>query len=307
MDNLLVFKAISAFVTELSELLNKKNKPLALYRRLIERTTIVHEKPIEKHIQVFRKFCVTNRDAILERSLEQLTEPRISYSDTIFVDVPRIMSLIDRESQAAVWQHLLTIAAFVDPGTRAKEVLRSTMKEPKSEVSDAESNFLSGLINKIEDTVDPDADPMAAVSSVMSSGIFTDLIGSMTQGMANGELDMGSLMGAMQGMMGGLQNANGGDGQENPMAGMMGMVNSMMSNLMEGPMATPGQGLENMGRPSRPPPQVFEDAEEDEVAVPVGPGPVQPDKIAESVVEPVESVAAVEPTEPTEPATVEEE
>ena len=61
--SLVTFKAISNFTTSLEEVFGKEERPLKLYVHLISKTTLSHEKAIQKHIEAFRFFCTANRDA----------------------------------------------------------------------------------------------------------------------------------------------------------------------------------------------------------------------------------------------------
>ena len=70
--NLLTFRAISTFTNDLSEIFGGENHSLKLYQRLLNKTTITHEKAISKHIIAFKNFCVSNREAILSKSLDKL-------------------------------------------------------------------------------------------------------------------------------------------------------------------------------------------------------------------------------------------
>ena len=71
--NILTFKTINDFVKELSELFGSTNHSLKLYQRLLDKTTINHEKSIEKHIEIFRTFCVKNREMILNKDISKLS------------------------------------------------------------------------------------------------------------------------------------------------------------------------------------------------------------------------------------------
>lgn len=227
--NLLCFKAISTFTQELGNLFGKDQRSLKLYDRLISKTTISHTEAIAKHIEVFRKFCRDNREAITHKDDSKLVEPLASYSQRVYINFKRIFSICDSETKEIIWKHLLTISAFVDPASKAKELL----KEHIAASGNKESEFLSEIINRVEEHVDPSSsNPMEAVTSIMNSGIFTDLIGKMNSGFENGNLDLGNLMSSVQGMMGTLNNMAGdkqdGSGSENPMA----MVNMMMQQVM---------------------------------------------------------------------------
>ena len=67
-NSLIIFKSITNFVSQLNENFGKSNKSLQLYNRLIEKTTVTHEKVILKHIECFQKFCVSNRNEIISKN-----------------------------------------------------------------------------------------------------------------------------------------------------------------------------------------------------------------------------------------------
>ena len=224
--SLVCFKAISNFTLELVELFSKQQRSLKLYGRLINKTTIVHDKSIKKHIDAFRSFCITNRDAIMNKSVDKLNMNKISYSQRVFIDMVEIFKLSDKETSKVIWEHLLCISAIVDPSGKAREVLKENLASGKA--GNGETNFLTDIIDKVEQHVDPDANPMEAVSSIMKSGIFTDLIGGMNKGLSDGSLDLGKLMGAVQGMVGQLGEKTGGDPQAD---GALNMITSMMGGL----------------------------------------------------------------------------
>jgi len=204
---LMSFKAVAAFVKDLNEVFGKKQKSLALYARLIEKTGIVHEKPIEKHLEAFKAFCIYNRDAISSQNRKELNNPKISYNDRVFIDISHIFNLCENDTDTTntIWRHILTISALLDPTSNAKKILKETIEKNQNEGGDSkEEEFISSLIDKVEQSIDPTKisdNPMSAVSSMMSSGVITDLIGNMQNGLANGELDLGRLMNTVQGMM----------------------------------------------------------------------------------------------------------
>ncbi len=229
--SLVCFKAISNFTTELGETFSKQQRSLKLYCRLINKTTIVHDKSIKKHIDAFRKFCVTNRDAIVTKSVGNLSTNKIEYSQRVFIDMAEIFKLSDKDTTRIIWDHILCISALVDPAGKAKEILKENLQAGKT--GGTETNFLTDIIDKVEAHVDPNANPMEAVSSIMQSGVFSDLIGGMNQGLSDGSLDIGKLMGAVQGMVG--QLGNKGDGSNDPQAAnAMNMISSMMGNMNTG-------------------------------------------------------------------------
>ena len=226
---LIAFKAISEFTKELGEIFTSKDKnhSLKLYEHLLNKTTLTHDKAIKKHIEAFREFCVSNRDAIKSKNFSLLIKDKVVYSTRVFIDFTSIFKEADRETTAVIWKHLLTISALVDPAGKAKEILKNSS-------STKEANFLSDIIEKVESNVNPNSNPLEAISSIMSSGVFNELITGMNSGIQNGDLDLGKLMGTVQTMCSTLtsdiNNGNPPGGNDNP----MNMINSLMANMNTG-------------------------------------------------------------------------
>jgi hypothetical protein len=221
--SLITFKAISNFANCLEEVFGTEHRFLKLYAHLVNKTQIGHEKPILKHIEAFRVFCTSNRDAFETKNYKKFVTKSITYSERVYIDMDLILSKADKETTNVIWNHLLTISALVDPTGKAKQLLR----ESKDKNNGIEANFLTNIIEKVEQNVDPNANPMEAVSSIMQSGVFQELVTGMGQGLQNGELDLSKLMGTVQNMVGGM---SGGDDDNNPMA----MMNTMMANMNTG-------------------------------------------------------------------------
>ena len=220
-NSLVVFKAIVNFTSALEEIFGE-DRPLKLYHHLITKTTLAHSKAITKHIKAFRAFCVDNRDAFEVQDVSKLKVKKISYSDRVYINIGKILSIADKETSTVIWQHLLTLAALVDPTGKARQILKTNID---NEQAAPESNFLTNIIEKVEQHVDPDSNPMEAVSSIMKSGIFSDLVGGMGNGLQDGTLDLSKLMGTVQNMVGGM--SGGSSDNNNPMA----MMNTMMANM----------------------------------------------------------------------------
>lgn len=253
---LVIVKAIYNFTKSLGEMFESKQRSLKLYCRLINKTTLSHEKPLQKHVDAFRKFCIANRPAIREQNVSLLNKDvdRIVYSSNVFIDMSHIFKLSDKESEPVIWKHLLYISALVDPAGKAKEILKANMNSKKDNKGDVkgdgkgdgkgdnkESNFLSDIIDKVEQHVDPNStNPMEAVTSIMQSGVFTDLISGMNSGLSDGNLDLGKLMGAVQGMVSTISTTVGSDPQT---SGALGMLTSMMGNLGPPPPHNPPHNL----------------------------------------------------------------
>ena len=75
---ILVFKAISDFVIELSSIFGnkKEHKSLLLYNRLIRKTKLFssNKTPIRKHINTFTDFCIRNRIAIIQKNKKEISK-----------------------------------------------------------------------------------------------------------------------------------------------------------------------------------------------------------------------------------------
>lgn len=231
MDNtsILIFKAITGFISDLNTEFGNKHKSIALYNRLLEKTGIVNVGPINKHIECFRTFFNTNKQAMEEKNANLFIDSKISYSDRVYVDIATVLKQSDKENTQIIWKHLLTIWGLVDPTSQAKKVLQDCMK---SGDGDKEASFLTNIIDKVEKSVSSSdidtSNPMAAVGSLMSSGVFNDLIMGMQTGLSDGSLNIGKLMGTVQGMIGKM--APNGDVPPD-LSNMMNMMGPLLGGL----------------------------------------------------------------------------
>ena len=222
------FETISNFVNELYEVFGSKHKSLQLYHFLLSKTSLEDEQPVNKHINCFKVYCEKNYDAIIAKDKSMLDDGNIMYSSKAYIDLTSIINYADNDTTNTIWKHLLSITYFLLPSKKLKDML---LEEQSSE-----SNFLSDIINKVEQNVDPNANPMEAVQSIMNSGVFSELVENMGDGLQNGNLDMSKLMGTVQNMVTDLNNTEGVDEQS------LNMVNNMM-NMMnnQGGEVPPGE------------------------------------------------------------------
>jgi hypothetical protein len=188
-SHIVAFQAISSFINDLSGVFGEDQRSLKLYAHLISKTTSAHEIAISKHIQVFRDFCVQNRESIESKDVN-LKSTRIEYSEKVMIDMTDIFKRADTSTSRIVWRHLLIISAIVDVTGQALQILKETPGD--------ESDFLTDIIDKIESTIKPDADPMSTISSLMSSGVLNELIQGVGSGMTDGSLDINKLIGGVQ-------------------------------------------------------------------------------------------------------------
>lgn len=235
----MIFQAIVTFVNDLGEFFAKDSHPLALYERLLNKTTEEHTEAVEKHIAAFRKFCLDNKDNILSKT--PVFTDKIQYSPRVYIDMNEIFNLTtDNDTRAAIWQHLLTLQALIDPHSGALSVLKSNDAKvsdhlPKIEGEGEEGDFLNDIIKKVEHHVTGDtSNPQEAIASIMSSGLITDLVGSLNNGISSGKLDLSKMMSSVQKMVGSMT-ADMGDSADDPnmsmLNNMMGMLNNMTGKM----------------------------------------------------------------------------
>lgn len=201
-DNVILsFKAIHGFVLSLADEFKSKQHSLALYARLIEKTTFSHDAAMRKHIACFAHFCIRNKLALEKQDVSKLAEHKIQFSERVFINIKHLFSLADSDTKRVIWEHLLTISALVNPSSQAKKHLEKF----KSTESAKESDFLANFVSQVEDKVSTanfdESNPMDAISSIMNSGIMENLMSSLGNADAENGLDMGKLMGMAQGLL----------------------------------------------------------------------------------------------------------
>ena len=133
--SLITFKAIADFTNCLEYVFGKEHRFLKLYAHLINKTQNSHERPILKHIEAFRIFCVTNRSSIETKEYKKFELKNITYSERVYIDMDIILSNADQETSIEIWKHLLTISALVDPTGKAKFCSRNHLRKTIQETN----------------------------------------------------------------------------------------------------------------------------------------------------------------------------
>jgi hypothetical protein len=242
------FKSICNFVKALNEVFGERSPSLQLYSHLLEKTGLIHEDPIKKHIALFKAFCKENETFILNKdyiSFQSMPSGRatIQYSEKVFIDMKSLLRLADADQLETIHVHLLTILAVVDSNSKAKAVLRG-MKGNKGN-ADAKSSsssptldpeFLTNLFKKISENVNLNSEnPMEMVTSLLSSGVLNDVMAMFGDGSS---LDLPKILSTIQTLMsslgglGGLGGMGGGEGGEGlANMGNMGMIMELMKNM----------------------------------------------------------------------------
>ena len=207
-DQIVLFKCIVDFVHALRELYGDQQHSVELYALLLEKTGIIHQDPIKKHITLFYQFVFDNQEAILENSETLFNSWTISYSEKVYVDLKQIFTTCSVEDKRVIWQHLLTLLAVLIPTSRAKEILQRKKEKAMAAREDKSDTFLTDMIEKVGKHIDPSktTDPTEMMNNIMNSGVFSELVSDMSENMNNGNLDVKKIMGNLQGMLGNISN-----------------------------------------------------------------------------------------------------
>jgi len=202
-SRILIFKCICNFIKDLNDSFGKSQKSLYLYAHLMDKTGIMHEEPIKKHIQLFSEFIHENVDSILQRKWNEFKRYDLHYSEKVGFDLKPIFKSCDEQERKAIFQHLLTLLAVFDPSSSAKEMLRQEIEtKQKHGQSGTEETFLKDMIDSVSSQMDESVEsPLQLMNKMMSSGIFTDLVEKMNHSMSEGQLDLGKMMTTVQKMM----------------------------------------------------------------------------------------------------------
>lgn len=215
MDTEKVFNAIKSFVTEINSLYGAHYKPLALYGRLIEKTNLSHTIPVTKHINAFRKFMVSNRNAIYNMNEKEFKSHKIQYNDNVYFNIKTIMNMADPDTQQVIWQHLLVLSALLDSGSNAKQRIKehqiALSEQEAVNTTPALDPMLSGIMNMVSSVMMSDgggeggpigANSMANMGDVfgqiMSSGILPKMMTTISSSVKDGQLDIGNIVSSVQ-------------------------------------------------------------------------------------------------------------
>ena len=223
-----IFSAIVNFVKDLGDSFAADNHPLALYERLIMKTTIAHKEAVEKHINAFRAFYQAGKENIISKTPK--FGINVFYSAKVYINMNDIFSInMDEETRSAIWNHLYFISGLLDPSVKESlpthKATSNAIDTMTSSLSNSEEDkLLSKVINTVQQHVTEDTtDPQQAITSILSSDLIPELVGTINSGMTNGTFDLGKMISSVEKMVGGMGGADGGE--------MGGMLKGMMSMM----------------------------------------------------------------------------
>jgi hypothetical protein len=200
-----IFQTILDFVTNLQEYFgNSKHvsvHSLNLYNRLISKMGFKDDDLILRHIEVFKVFCIQNRECIREQRTDFTT--KIVFSEKIYIDLEYIFKHADIDTTKIIWEYILAISAFVDPENKTKQLLKDLIKDDNNE-----NNFIVDMISQLGSSgaVGGNGNPMEMIGSLMNSDLFSTIMSSMDSKVENGNLDLSKLMGSVVGIVNNVKN-----------------------------------------------------------------------------------------------------
>ena len=191
---ILCFKAIISFITDLHTAFGELNRPIKLYYKILEQVTFTHHRALNKNNELFGAFILENQEGILEQDLNLFTNMIIQYSDKAFVDLKYVFESATPDQAKCVWKHLLTIMAITQPTSRARSVLLGLQDT-------REANVINNIVSKIEEHVEVSdtTNPMEAVTQIIQSGVFADMVKDLSESMQRGDVSIEKLMSTIGG------------------------------------------------------------------------------------------------------------
>ena len=195
-NNEKIFKAICNFINDLADCFAVNIHSLALYDRLLTKTTMEHTEAVEKNVCLFRDFVLRNKTSIIEHTTP--FSNMIKYSDKVFLDMNVVMNLkMDNDTQQAIWKHLSVLLVMLDPESKSEVVNASKLS---IEEENEEDQFLNKIINRVSEHVPENGDPKAGLTDVMNSGLIPELVSDITAKMSNGSFDLGKMIASVEKM-----------------------------------------------------------------------------------------------------------
>jgi hypothetical protein len=228
-----IFAAIVNFVKDLGDSFAADNHPLALYERLIMKTTLAHKEAVEKHINAFRAFYQAGKESIISKTAK--FSINIFYSAKVYINMNEIFKIdMDEDTRSAIWNHLYVISVLIDPSVKDSLPTHKAIVSGSNPIDNMTSNLsnseedqlLSKVISKVQQHVTEDTtDPQQAISSILSSDLIPELVGTINNGMSNGTFDIGKMISSVEKMVGGMGGGEGGGEMSGMLKGMMSMMN----------------------------------------------------------------------------------
>lgn len=206
----ITFLAIKQFVDDLVSVFGDKGVgPLNLYNRLVQHVELKDStQGVDKYISGFKVFFA-NYESKLENNETIMTIPRntvIRYGDSpkVYIEVQKYLWLSRNKPEQIeiIRQHLLTIAASIDPSEKSLSALEAApvLEQMGLGGGTAESKFVRDMMEKAKKSMEntDTKDPTAAVMGLLSSGLITDMIKGLQVGVDSKTLNPDKLLSGLK-------------------------------------------------------------------------------------------------------------
>lgn len=227
MGNDKVFKIICNFVSDLADFFAVNIHSLALYDRLLTKTTPDHKEAVEKNINLFKEFVLRNKDVIINQSTP--FSNMVRYSEKVFLDMNVVMRLkMDDDTKSAIWNHLSVLLVLFEPEAKSQIVASGKLVAEKLTIDEDcdEDKFLNKIINRVSEHVPQDGDAKTGLNDVLSSGLIPELVSDITAKMSSGNFDLAKMIASVEKLAGGSMGAMM-DPQAKSMLGMLGNLKGL--------------------------------------------------------------------------------
>lgn len=180
-----------------------KNKPVALYARLLERN-MTTDKHRQQQFRAFRGFLIKNTDAITHMDVTKLVYKKIVFAPNVYLDVECFLQDDSPDLRQAVWQYLCGLNMLFFPSDHSKELYKRTLSltQQLGTADSMEGQLVEKAFDKIQSIL-PDSEtagdnPMSVLGTLLSSGAIGELMGDLQTGIASGQMDTRKLLNMAQ-------------------------------------------------------------------------------------------------------------
>ncbi len=175
------------------------DKPLALYNRLVDKITIRNTGAIQKHIDIFEKWCQKHKSYIVDcNPLPQ--QSTINYSDRIYVKIAYFIHRLNDSDSKKINQYLHTICALLIPDENILSSLEDKIEALKVDGNTTEGAFINDIMGDVKNAVEnsDSNNPMSAIGGLFEGGFIQKITAGLAHSVGSGEMDMSKLFGVLQ-------------------------------------------------------------------------------------------------------------
>lgn len=254
-SELYAFQIMLDFVSDIKNYFGHQKNPaikaMTLYHRLISKMSFEDKSLITKHIELFKNFCIRNREQIHAKNFA-FAVGKIEFTERIYIDMPHIFKLASNDSDEStsktLWEYVWSLSALLDSESKTKQLLTASRETESAHSVDTckqniDNDFLSGMMKTIGQSFGgmqmPSSggatNPMEMMAGLMGSDSISGLVNSVQTNLQNGNIDLGKLMGTMQTMVDTVQTEI--EKTDDPMLkNMVSMLTSAMPNPSDIPL-----------------------------------------------------------------------